>query len=94
MNQDLVAEADFMEDRIQVRCIYDAQHWCWNYHVYLVEPAGLRRISDDPSTLRTASRMGAVNMGMRYAVNALLGIKQPSLMLMTDNDEEVARQAV
>lgn len=92
MNHDLVAEADFMEHRIQVRCIYDAQHWCWNYHVYLVESAGLRCLSDVPSTLRTASRMGAVNMGMKYAMNSLLGIKQPSLMLMVESSDEVGRQ--
>lgn len=87
MNQDLVAEADFMEHRIQVRCTYNPQHCCWTFDVFTVNNgAVLTRISDSPSMLRTGSRMGAANMGMKYAVNHLLGVKQPSLMLMIERE--------
>lgn len=78
LGSELVAEADFMEHRISVRCAYDARHWRWVYHVFLIDDRGLRRISNFPSQLHTASRMGAVHLGMNYAVNHILGIEQPS----------------
>jgi hypothetical protein len=83
--QELIAEADFLVHHIKVRCVYDAQHWCWVYHVSVFDDTGERLVSGSPSRLRTSSRMGAVNMGMKYAVNHLLGVKQPSLMLMIES---------
>lgn len=94
LGAELVAEADFQEHRISVRCTYDAQHWCWAYHVFLVDDIGLRRISSFPSQLRTASRLGAVQMGMHYAVNHILGIKQPSLMLQLESTDEMAKRDI
>jgi hypothetical protein len=83
--EELVAVAEFLTQRIEVRCVYDARHWCWVYHVSLFDDTGMRLISGLPSLLRTRSRAGAINMGMQYAVNHILGVKQPSLMLMTEN---------
>lgn len=94
LGEDLVAEADFMHHRIRVRCTYDAQQWCWTYNVFLIEEGkGTTRLSPDPSQLRTASRISAANMGMKYAVNHLLGVKQPSLMLVIESPEELERLA-
>jgi hypothetical protein len=72
--QELVAEAEFLMQRIEVRCVYDAQHCCWVYHVSLVNDTGMRLISGLPSAPRTSSRMGAVNLGMKDAVNYILGL--------------------
>ncbi|MGJ7582625.1 hypothetical protein ACSFA3_20810 [Variovorax sp. RHLX14] len=94
LGEDLVAEADFMQHRIRVRCTYVQHQWCWTYNVFLVEEGkATTRLSPDPSQLRTASRIGAANMGMTYAVNHLLGVKQPSLMLVIESPEEMARLA-
>ena len=93
IGEDLVAEADFMHHRIRVRCTFVPQQWCWTYNVFLIEDEmSVTRLSPDPSHLRTASRIGAANMGMKYAVNHLMGVKQPSLMLMIESPEEIARQ--
>ena len=89
-----VAMADFMDHRISVHCSYDPQHWCWVYDVSVTSDDNLlTRISDFPSQLRTSSRIGAVNMGMKYAVNHLLGVKQPSLMLMIESRTQCAAHA-
>lgn len=92
--QDIAAEANFMDHRISVHCTYDPQHWCWVYDVSITSDDNeLIRISDFPSQLRTASRIGAVSMGMKYAVNHLLGIKQPSLMLTIKSSSYSAMHA-
>lgn len=94
VGEDVVAEADYMHHRIRVRCTYVPQQWCWTYSVFLIEDGKPpTRLSSEPSQLRTASSIGAVNMGMGYAVNHLLGVKQPSLMLVIESAEQVARQS-
>jgi hypothetical protein len=94
LGEDLVAEADFMHYRINVRYTYDPQQWCWTYNVFLIEEGkGTTRLSPELSRLRTASRIGAANMGMKYALNHLLGVKQRSLMLVIESPSEMVRQS-
>lgn len=87
LGPELVAEADFQEHRISVRCVYDAPHHFWAYHVFLIDEMGLQRITEFPSQLRTSSRVGAVHMGMKYAIDHILGVKQLALTLIFDSRE-------
>ena len=84
LGPEFVAEADFREFRLSVRCVYNPANWCWIYHVFIVDEKGLNRISAYPSRLRCATRLGAVHMGMQFAVNHILGIAQPPIL--TDSE--------
>lgn len=84
LGMESVAEADFREHRISVRCVNDYVHWCWVYHVFLVDEKGLKRISEYPSRLKCSSRLGAVHMGMQFAVRHILGI--PQVPIPPDSD--------
>ena len=92
LGSELVAEADFQEYRVGVRCTYDAQRWNWIYHVYLIEEHGLRCISSFSSQLRTTSRMSAVHLGMSYAVDHILGIKHPSQASVLESKDDIAKR--
>ena len=72
IGSDFIAEADFLAHRISVRCVYEPAHWCWVPHVFLVAESGLRRLTDISLRLRASSRLGAVHLGMQFAVTQLL----------------------
>ncbi|MGJ7582603.1 hypothetical protein ACSFA3_20690 [Variovorax sp. RHLX14] len=72
---EVLAEADFMDFQIKVRCVYDSERQCWVYHVFLVDDTGLRQVSNVPSALISSSRLGAVHRGLKFARTAIRSLE-------------------